>query len=391
MSSLEIISEEELTIDSIHGLKAFHSYVEDAYQAFMAEAHAVDSPAVPGLIHRVEAVYAEINALVTRYIKILDWGGEIGVDQAELLQQFYNQIIDAYDSLHASPAESSKVVLINQVEAATFLLERGVRLLEAFAEIQTTPLNSPAIKAGKNSYAALQKNCTDAKIIFDAIEATVQTASLDDATMIAREQAQGLKEIEDTFDRLEKNLTSLFESGVLEEVPHQAKSKSKPIPITNRSNAVFRREEAVTVFSQIIKRIMAIPRYGAVVKELYSSPSAFEAALGREVYRVEAPSKLDALLGVKHGSAFLLLKDMTLSEIEQFDGTQDRPAIRARLAEHNIPYEIYMNWIEAIPYMKSLTRASDDMMFSEVFVRSEVELLLDGNQEAVMHRVFINK
>ena len=370
MSSLPITSEEELTIDSIHGLKAFLSYTEDAYHAFMATASEADSPATQNLVSRVEAVYAEINALVARYIKILDWGGEMSVDQGELLQQFYNQIIEAYDSLLAPQEESPKVALINQVERATFLLERGMRLLEQFSEIQTTPLNSPAIATGKKSYAALQQNCTDAKLIFDAIEGTVETTTLEDATMIATQQADGLTEIETTFNSLEQSLNKLFESGALENVPRQS------VPITNRTNALLRPTEPVTVLTPFIKRALSVPRYAAVVKELFSSPSAFEAALQREVYRVEAPSKLDALLGVKHGSAFLFLKDMTVAEIKQFDGTQNRGPIRARLSPENIPYEIYMNWIEAIPYMESLVQTSNEMKFGELFVRSEIELLL---------------
>ena len=374
MSSLPINQEEELVIDSIHGLKSFLSYVEDAYQAFMAEASESDSPKTQSLVSQVEAVYAEINALITRYIKILDWGGEMSVDQSELLQQFYNQLIDAYDSLFITSEESPKVALINQVESATFLLERGVRLLQSFAEIQTTTINSPAIESGKVSYAELQQNCTDAKLIFDAIEGSVQTTTLEDATMIATQQAQGLADIEAKFNELENKLTTLFESGALEH------TKKQTVPISNHTNVPRRSVEAVSIFSPFIKRTVTIPRYAAVVKELFSSPSAFEAALRREVYRVEAPSKLDALLGVKHGSAFLFLKDMTLAELDAFDGTLSRPEIRARLAEKNVPYEIYMNWIEAVPYMESIVESSNEMTFGELFVRSEVELLFENAQ-----------
>ena len=366
--------EEELTIDSIHGLKAFLVYADDAYEAFMAEAAQNNSPSKESLITHVEAIYAEINALVVRYIKILDWGGEMSVDQGELLQQFYNQIVEAYDSLQAPQSESQRVALINQVETATFLLERGVRLLEAFSEIQTTPLTSSVIIAGKDTYAALQENCTNAKLIFDAIEASVETTTLADATIIATEQAQGLAEIEATFDALEESLTTLFESGALENVPRIKESTD------DKKNSLYQTSQATTLFGPFIKIVVAHPRYAAVVKEAFSSPSAFEAALRREVYRVEAPSKLDALLGVKHGSAFLFLKDMTLAELDEFDGTQNRPAIRARLSENNIPYEIYMNWIEAVPYMESLVESFDEMTFGELFVRSEVELLLENAQ-----------
>ena len=366
--------EEELTIDSIHGLKAFLVYADDAYHAFIAEAAQSSSPSKESLISHVEAIYAEINALVVQYVKILDWGGEMSVDQGELLQHFYNQIIEAYDSLQAPQSESQRVALINQVETATFLLERGVRLLEAFSEIQTTSLSSPAITAGRNTYAALQENCTNAKLIFDAIEASVETSTLADATIIATEQAQGLSEIETTFDALEENLTVLFESGVLENVPRVKASSD------DKRNSLFQTSQATTLFGPFIKIVVAHPRYAAVVKEAFSSPSAFEAALRREVYRVEAPSKLDALLGVKHGSAFLFMKDMTLAELDAFDGTQNRPAIRAVLSEKNIPYEIYMNWIQAIAYMESIVESFDEMTFGELFVRSEVELLLENAQ-----------
>jgi hypothetical protein len=382
MSSLPIQSEEELTIDSVHGLKSFLSYVEDAYQACLAQAAVSDAPATASVVSHLEAVHAEINALVTRYVKILDWGGEISVDQAELLQQFYNQIIEAYDTLTEAQQQSPKAALINQVETATFLLERGVRLLENFSEIQTTTLSSPTIQAGKESYAALQQNCTDAKIIFDAIEGTVHTATLEDATMIATNQAEGLADIERTFDVLEKNLTTLFESGALEEAPAQV------VPVRDQRGNRTQSKEVQTLFGPYINNVIAQQTYATVVKETFSSPSAFEASLRREVYRVEAPSKLDALLGIKHGSAFLFLKDMTLAEIDVFDGQKNRQDIRARLQQENIPYEIYMNWMEAIVYMESLVQSTDEMTFGELFVRSEVELLLHAKNNSNAQGVY---
>lgn len=371
MSSIPVSVEEELTIDSIHGLKSFLVYVDDAYQAFMYVAQESESPLTASKVSQVEAIYAEINSLVTRYIKILDWGGEMSIDQAELLQQFYNQILDAYDSVLQPHVTSPRAALIDQVQTATFLLERGIRLLEDFSELQTTPLNSPAIHAGKISYAQLQQNCTDAKLIFDAIEASVETTTLEDATLIATEQAQGLVDIEATFDELEHSLTALFASGALEQIPKQT------VVISNNSNATHNGAQPESIFSPFIKRTMTLPRYASVIKESFSSPSAFEAALRREVYRVEAPSKLDALLGVKYGSAFNFLKNMTIFEIDEFDRTHHRQDIRAALAEHTIPYEMYMNWIEAIPYMESLVAETNEMTFGELFVCSEVELLID--------------
>lgn len=372
MSPVPNTSEEELTIDSIEGLKSFSVYVEDAYQAFMEAANNGPAPVTQSVVNQIEAVYAEINALIARYIKILDWGGEMSVDQAQLLQTFYNQIIEAYDSLQSSHATSPRATVINQVETATFLLERGMRLLENFSEIQTTAINSPAIKAGKAAYDALQQNCTDAKIIFDAIEGGVETASLEDAAMMASTQAQGLIDIEKKFNELEKELSALFESGALEEMSVQS------LPIRNKSNFLTRSKDTATVFSPYIKKVIAQPRYASFIKETFSVPSAFDAALQREVYRVEAPSRLDTLLGIKYSSAFIFLKDMTLAQVDAFDGSQQRETIRQILSEKNIQYEIYMNWISAIPYMESLTTTTDEMTFGELFVRSEVELMLRG-------------
>jgi hypothetical protein len=121
--------------------------------------------------------------------------------------------------------------------------------------------------------------------------------------------------------------------------------------------------------------VIAIPKYKNILKAHFSSPATFEAALRREVYRVEAPSRLDSLLGVKHASAFVFLKGMTLADIDEFDGQKNRENIRFDLKQSNVPYETYMNWVAAIPYMEALTDSHDDMLFGELFIRSEIELL----------------
>jgi hypothetical protein len=99
------------------------------------------------------------------------------------------------------------------------------------------------------------------------------------------------------------------------------------------------------------------------------------------VYRVEAPSKLDALLGIKHESAFSFLKDMTLAQIDDFDA-QNRETIRAILFDKNIPYEMYMTWMEALPYLESHVDTYDEMKFIELFVRCEIEMQIAEREAA---------
>ena len=366
-------TEEELSIDSAHGLQTFLSYVEDAYQASYTAAKSVNTEAALTEMVHVEALYAETRALIARYLKILDWGGEIGVDQAELLQEFYNQLIEAHDKISVAQSSTPIIEITDEVEKATFLLERGSHLLEEFSEIKTVENNSPDFKLGKIFYSQLAVSCARVKTIVDEIEGLLKSASADEAVYVVQHFGQELDEIDNHFNQLENSLNQFFESGALEQVVIIENKKSTPLISRNeRASLLF---ETQSPFTTHLKEVMAIPKYINILKNRFSSPAAFEASLRREVYRVEAPSKLDSLLGVKHASAFVFLKDMSLADIDEFDGQKNRENIRVELRKANVPYEIYMNWLAAIPYMEALTDSSDNMSFGELFVRSEIELL----------------
>lgn len=368
-------TEEELSIDSAHGLQMFLSYVEDAYQASLAAAKVQKTEAALTEMVHVEALYAEIRALITRYLKILDWGGEVGVDQAELLQQFYNQLIDAHDKISNTPSSAPIIEITDEVEKATFLLERGNQLLEEFSEIKTTESNSSDFKLGKILYSQLDASNSRVKTIVDEIEDLLQTATATEVMYVVQHFGQELDQIETKFDQLENSLERFFESGALEQVAGVKGTAS--VPLTSRDERAARLFDTQSPFTTHLKKVMTIPKYTNLLKEHFSSPTAFEAALRREVYRVEAPSRLDSLLGVKHASAFVFLKDLSLAEIDEFDGQKNRENIRAELRKANVPYETYMNWVAAIPYMEALTDSQDAMLFGELFIRSEIELLFE--------------
>lgn len=370
MRALQDNKEEELAIDSIHGLKVLLSYVEDAYQAFIVKAQSADGNSTETLMRHVEAIYTETNALITRYIKILNWGGEMSVDQVELLQNFYNQLIEAYDTLTETLSVAPVVTITDEVQKAAFLLDKGAQLMEEFADIETAKVVSSEIKLGQVLYSKLRAGYARTQEIVDEVEELLATSRPEEMVYVMQHFGQELDSLEKDFDQLEIGLSRLFESVV--------GSVQTPKAISNKKEATKKLFSDTSPFTTHIHAILAMPKYAHILKEHFSSPAAFEAALRREVYRVEAPSRLDSLLKVKHGSAFSFLNNMSLAEIDRFDGTQNREMIRAKLKEKNVPYEIYMNWIEALPYMESLLETTDEMLFGELFVYSEVELLLEN-------------
>jgi hypothetical protein len=80
-------------------------------------------------------------------------------------------------------------------------------------------------------------------------------------------------------------------------------------------------------------------------------------------------------MGIRHASAFLFLKDMSLEDIFAFDHSP-RVVIRGELAAKNIPYELYVEWMYILSDIQSVLEAPLHVSFGELFVRAELELLL---------------
>ena len=377
--------EKELSIDTPQGLQEFLRFIDDVYRDFLVALQQTSGTEVmvSGDLLAVETAKRQAEELVAHHTKVLDFGGEIFPDDIAKLQSLYDTIASAYDRL-VSMAQSSYEVQTGSAlfdgnlegidatrDRAQALAVHADELVYEFSELETAKITTPELKLGKLLYeqlkTAAQSTLATAQEI-DHLQANLPVASVLGAA--ARIDTE-LDTLSRTIEQLQKSLLRFFETDTFTDQVPERKDAVEAMKKNERAAKLF---EQPSLFTDIVKDILKNAEYRAILQERYSSPAAFEAALKREVYRVEAPSKLDTLLGVKHESAFSFLKHMTLAEIDIFD-VRNRDAIRAELKEKNIPYETYMAWIQAMPYLESFVAAHDDMTFLELFVKSEIEIL----------------
>lgn len=377
--------EKELSIDTPEGLAEFLRFIEDAYGDFVValqHTHGAEVM-VSGDLLKVETARSKAVELVSHHTKILEFGGELYQEDIEELQSLYDIIAAAYDRLTQAgrdvvPSEEAYAAIEETggldatLERAKILAVHIDELVYEFSELETAKITTAELKLGKLLYEQLKTVAKSALGKVEEIEQLTVMASPQEILHIAGRIDGDLDSLTETAAQLQKSLLRFFNTDAFQDQTPERKNLEEKAKKDERAAKLF---DQPSIFTDIVKVLLKETENRTILQERHSSPAAFEASLKREVYRVEAPSRLDALLGVKYTSAFSFLKDMTLVQIDTFDGGQSREQIREILQEKNIPYETYMAWIQAMPYMESLVVAHDDMTFMELFIRSEIEML----------------
>jgi hypothetical protein len=377
--------EKELSIDTPEGLAEFLRFIEDAYGDFVValqHTHGAEVM-VSGDLLKVETARSKAVELVSHHTKILEFGGELYQEDIEELQSLYDIIAAAYDRLTQAgrdvvPSEEAYAAIEETggldatLERAKILAVHIDELVYEFSELETAKITTAELKLGKLLYEQLKTVAKSALGKVEEIEQLTVMASPQEILHIAGRIDGDLDSLTETAAQLQKSLLRFFNTDAFQDQTPERKNLEEKSKKDERAAKLF---DQPSIFTDIVKVLLKETENRTILQERHSSPAAFEASLKREVYRVEAPSRLDALLGVKYTSAFSFLKDMTLVQIDTFDGGQSREQIREILQEKNIPYETYMAWIQAMSYMESLVVAHDDMTFMELFIRSEIEML----------------
>lgn len=377
--------EKELSIDTPEGLAEFLRFIEDAYGDFVValqHTHGAEVM-VSGDLLKVETARSKAVELVSHHTKILEFGGELYQEDIEELQSLYDIIAAAYDRLTQAgrdvvPSEEAYAAIEETggldatLERAKILAVHIDELVYEFSELETAKITTAELKLGKLLYEQLKTVAKSALGKVEEIEQLTVMASPQEILHIAGRIDGDLDSLTETAAQLQKSLLRFFNTDAFQDQTPERKNLEEKAKKDERAAKLF---DQPSIFTDIVKVLLKETENRTILQERHSSPAAFEASLKREVYRVEAPSRLDSLLGVKYTSAFSFLKDMTLVQIDTFDGGQSREQIREILQEKNIPYETYMAWIQAMPYMESLVVAHDDMTFMELFIRSEIEML----------------
>ncbi|MEK7462163.1 MAG: hypothetical protein AAB618_01155 [Patescibacteria group bacterium] len=377
--------EKELSIDTPEGLQEFLRFIEDVYRDFIVVMQQTPGSEVlvDGDLLKVEVARNKAVELVAHHTKILEFGGELYEEDITQLQALYDSIVSVYDRLvkttyQVANKEEAQTVIADTsgldatLDRAKLLAVQADQLVYEFSELETVQVTTAELKLGKLLYEQLKLTAKQALDKVGEIEQFTVTTSQQELLPVAARLDRELDTITNNLEQLRKSLARYFETEAFAEETPERKNAQEKIKKDERAAKLFDQQ---SIFTVALKSLLKEERNRVILQERHNSPAAFEASLKREVYRVEAPSKLDALLGIKYASAFVFLKDMTLMQIDQFESQSKREDIRLTLQEKNIPYETYMAWIQALPYMEAVVDTYDDMTFLELFIRSEIKML----------------
>lgn len=410
--------EKALLINTAAGLQSFLEYVNDAYTELT---ELIQEVAVFGHDMSKEAevayeIYEHLIESVAQYEMVLERGGVMRAEDVTTLQTLYSELVTIIDTLptsHGAKAssapnpvsesgEKSKQLTVQRTEdvpqvfaeasatlndllvAATKLVEKGDVLLHKYEEVKEVPTTTEALNIPKFYYTQLGIGAERAKKVKDEIFSLSQQRDNNRAQPLLQHFKDILEEIDKNYEQLDKGLDAYFEpesmvvqkDGVTKEISHA--------PLRIPTDDFSHTDERITDLTPYTKRALASSELRAAASQKYRTRAQLEAALKREIYRVEAPSKLDTVLGITHSSCFYtFLHDMTVEAITQFDALP-RETIREALKKRDIPYEIYINWTDAFHDIVEIMQPPKNMKFGELFVRAELELLVDEKNDTLL-------
>jgi len=126
--------------------------------------------------------------------------------------------------------------------------------------------------------------------------------------------------------------------------------------------------------NSLTRKYLNSSEYSQFIDEYYTSPEAYEKTLKIEIDSIdsEKTDKVAEYYGEKRASAFGWLKDMNLSNIEEFLGKTHEEK-RELLQQQNVSYESISVWIDLLGPMKTAVGENPDMRFGELFARWMIE------------------
>jgi hypothetical protein len=343
---------------------------------------------------------------------------DTGVSSEEPLGSAFEDISNTEKETSSKTSENlvEAGVLVTLKEKADELVFRAETLLEKYEEITGVVSSDAVLNIGQHYYKQLGITAERARGVLRNL-AQQGSKSGKVTELIAEHIEDALEEITNNLDQLDRGLGGFFEveenaisaeiasksqTGAVALAKEDEEEKAIPILVTQKVEPVALQKETPAIHNQtmkpsqpraekmlsgewgvLMKKVLAIPRYKNFVAQNFTSPVQFEAMLRREIQRIEMPSKFDSVLGFNYNSPFNgLLRDMSIKEVVEFD-SQPRDVIKAHLAEVDIKYEVYLDWIDSLDTMLNLTNAHPTVTFGELFIRTELETLLQHDEGVV--------
>jgi hypothetical protein len=365
----------ELRIDTEEGLREFLAHTKELYAALLdvAEAKGVGDETVTAKLKQAETAFHHASDVTEMSLRSLALGIPLNDVLVSEIQDRYNDIATIYDlfTIELHKTDTPEVPVITTLEqsntfvsAVTTLSEKAKALLSRYEEIAHMPVKDGELSVGKFYYNQLVAAEKEISIISDTI---IEQKELLETSLVLQENVlKALQDIDTKLNSLDKELDRFFEPD-------------EPPVINNQ--LIPEKQVRTTEFSPILDQVLLDERYAAFVEETFHSRNQLELKLRREVAHIEAPSKFDMLLGVRHQSAFAFLKDFTIAELIEFDRAP-RVVIRGELQAKDIPYEDYVEWMYILHDIHMVFQPPEFVTFGELFVRAELELLLSERIES---------
>ena len=370
----------ELRIDTEEGLREFLQHTQELYDALVDVVQANTTQATVLQLEQAEAAFGRAYNATQMGLHALALGIPLNDMLVAEIQDRYNDLATLYDLFVIEIAPqmqveeeplSSPVVLESSntfVVAATTLAEKARVLLVRYEDLAVVPSEKDELSIARFYYGQLKELAKEVAATSASIEQ--QKATLELSASLQATVTKSLEELDTKLNSLDKELDRFFEPDDTQVVEKKDLSNEEASPEKQKSRTGRKSE-----FSAIVERVLLDRRYATFVEKKFHTKTQFELQLAREVARIEAPSKFDMFLGVRHESAFLFLKNMKLEDIIEFDHAP-RVVIRGELAAKDIPYELYVEWMYIMSDIQSMLEAPLHISFGELFVRAELELML---------------
>jgi hypothetical protein len=375
----------ELRIDTEEGLREFLQHTKDLYNGLVDAVEAQGTEAATAQLQQAAQAFNQACDVTEMGLHSLALGISLNDLLVSEIQDRYNDLATLHDLFVIEVAHEVEEEVFEKEEvvvpptvilessntfvvAATTLAEKARVLLSRYEDLAVVPAEKDELSIARFYYGQLQGLAKEVTATTAAIEQ--QKPTLEISAALQASVTKTLEELDTKLNALDKELDRFFEPEVVPVVEKKDLSNEQASTESQKARSGRKSE-----FSAIVERVLLDRRYATFVEKRFHTKTQFELQLAREVARIEAPSKFDMFLGIRHESAFLFLKNMSLEEITAFDHAP-RVVIRGELAAKDIPYELYVEWMYIISDIQSVLQAPLHISFGELFVRAELELML---------------
>lgn len=413
---------EDVTIDSVVGLTRFFENIEEIYHD--AKFHASRLTSNDGRERALESLHTSLKRQIDTLKKRIEEGQNVLEVDAVKLQETYDRLVNLHQDLQKIPKHQSKKPENNQQQKNKHNQKKNHRHNNEKRH-QANPQKHEVRGSVKErieqlqlSYKKLVELHEDSSIaetiLLDEAKDTYEhsvtvkeefavtkdekkaEAFLSHAEAHMQEIRKALKDVANSrpqFDRMSMRMNvSAGDEEVI--VPIRADNVSKPPERTSfipasvaaqpKQNPVKRnvpkelvalpRADNVHEKQSLTNKYLRAPKYQAFIAEHFSSPGGFERILDSTITKIEAATidNIERWLGETSASAFELIKDMTIAEVETM-AASGYDNIHILLQKENVKYETFVAWVEALEVMVNTMEPPKNVTFGELFARFMIE------------------